>query len=384
MFWKIIKPRSLILRLTLLYTTFILAILLIISAVLYVELEKDLKRNTKKLIQSAAVVFNQLTPHNKESILHHLHHEKEETIEDYWEILLITSFFGILSAGLSGLFLAYWSMRPIKHITRAIQKTTVTDLKTRLDVEQNWPKEFQQLSTHFNAMLDRLDIAFQHLSQFSADLAHELRTPINNLKGEAEICLMKKRSTKTYQRVIESSLEEYERLSQLIENILFLARTEDSKNPLMYEDIPLRKTIEKVMEYYVPMADEKNITLIFRGDENDYLTLHVDDFLFQRVLHNIFSNAVRYTLQGNITTEISLFPNQVHIKVIDTGIGVSPEHLPHLFERFYRADIARSHTSGGSGLGLAMVKSIIDLHHAKIAIESTLGHGTTVHLIFPL
>ncbi len=383
MFWKNVNFQSLILRLTLLYITSIMTILLIISGVLYFSLKSDLQRNEHKLLQSVAVFINQLDAPSKHSIIHYLHHEKAETLEDYWETLIITSCFGVFVSAFLGIFLAYRSMRPMKIITNAMKKTTISQLKTRLNVEKNWPKEFTELSEHFNAMLDRLEMSFNRLSQFSADLAHELRTPINNLKGEAEISLIKARSPEEYQQVIGSSLEEYERLSRIIESVLFLARAETPHNKLVRTHVSLRKTIEKILAFYTPMAEEKSILLTCIGDEKNTLTLYVNESLFQRVIHNLLSNALRYTPQeGTITVNISSQENKIIIQIIDTGLGIAQEHLSHLFERFYRTDAARAQESGGSGLGLSIVKSIMDLHEATITIDSLMDKGTTVSLVF--
>ena len=390
MFWKNVNPRqwsikfrkkSIIFRLTVLYTFSIMVVLAIISGVLYFSLEEDLERHGRKL--STSTLFNQSNNSLKHSMIHYLHHEKNETLEDYWETLLTTSFLGIILAGGLGFFLAYHNMHPIKNIINAMKKTSIDKLEYRLNAE-NWPKEFIDLANHFNQMLNRLEMSFKSLSQFSADLAHDLRTPIHNLKGEAEICLMKPRSLFEYQQIIGSSLEEYERLSRIIENVLFLARAESPQSKLRYKKILVHQTILSILDYYMPMAEEKCIKLACIGDEEDKIMLSVDELLFQRVLHNLLSNALRYTLSdGTVTVKISSLGEKVILQIIDTGIGIAEEHLPHLFERFYRTDSARTQESGGNGLGLPIVKSILDLHQAEILIQSQLGKGTTVSLIFP-
>jgi two-component system heavy metal sensor histidine kinase CusS len=387
MFWKNVKNfsifRSVILRLTFLYTVSILAILMIISSILYFSLREDLRRNEHQFLYSESVFLKHISSDSRKTLIKYLHHEKHETLEDYWETLLSTSIIGIISAGLVGFFLAHRSMRPFKDIAQAMKQTTISQLQYRLDPQQNWPKEFTHLAKHFNEMLDRLETSFNRLSQFSADLAHELRTPINNLKGETEICLMKDRPISEYQQVLGSNLEEYQRLSRMIENLLFLARAESPKKQLTYTKIPLRKMIENVVEFYTQMAEEKNITFSIMGDEDNQLALLADELLFERVLHNLCSNALRYTHSGgNITLSLASYADKITIQIIDTGIGVAAEHLPHLFERFYRTDSARNQESGGSGLGLAIVKSIMDLHHATIHVNSAEGEGTTVTLIF--
>ncbi len=387
MFWKKDKSRrkgwSIIVQLTLLYTFSIMVILAIISGTLFYSLKENLHKNERQFLHSEARLLDKLNGRPKRFLIHYLHDEKEDTLDDYWETLLTTSIYGVLISAFLGFLLAHRSMRPVKNITLAMEKTSVTNLKYRLNVEKNWPKEFTHLARHFNHMLNRLETSFTHLSDFSANLAHELRTPINNLKGEAEICLMKARSPAEYQQIIGSSLEEYDRLSRIIENILFLARAEVPENQLLPTKIAVRKTVLAILEFYLPIAEEKNIRLHCIGDEENQLMLRADEVLFQRVLHNLCSNALRYTTSGGeITIKIASENKKIMIQVIDTGIGVAPEHIPYLFKRFYRTDSARAKESGGNGLGLAIVKSIMDLHHAKITIDSVLGKGTTVSLVF--
>lgn len=384
MFWKNANIfRSVILRLTLLYTGSILAILAIISSVLYFSLKGDLHRNEHQFLYSESVFLNKISPESKQALIHYLHDEKDETLQDYWETLLTTTVIGIISSALAGLFLAYRSMQPVKNIAQAMKKTTISQLEERLDPQNTWPTEFTDLARHFNAMLDRLETSFKRLSQFSADLAHELRTPINNLKGEAEICLMKERPITEYQQVLGSHLEEYERLSRMIENLLFLARAESPKNQLDYSKIPLKKAIQAIVEFYTPMAEEKSITFKIIENNHHPLILLADKLLLERVLHNLCSNALRYTPSGGIITISSWSAmNKIFIQIMDNGIGISAEHLPHLFERFYRTDAARTKESGGNGLGLAIVKSIMDLHEATITVESVVNEGTIVTLIF--
>lgn len=391
MFWKNVNFKKLIfatmksitLRLTLLYIASMLLILSIISGVLYISLKENLRKNEHQFLTSESILLTNVNMAHQTSLIKYLHHEKDETLEDYWETLLTTSFFGILAITILGMILADRSMRPLKNIMRAMRKTSVNQLSVRLTIEDKWPEEFTNLAQHFNIMLERLDHSFNRLSQFSADLAHEIRTPINNLKGEAEVCLMKSRTPVEYQQVITSSLEEYTRISRLIESLLFLARTEIDDRQLIYSQIPLKKMLQSILEFYQPIADEQHITLAWVDDTNYCIVLTGDELLLQRALHNLCSNALRYTLSGGkLTISIKVCGDRVMVNIKDTGIGIAAEHLPHVFERFYRTDDARAQVSGGNGLGLAIVKSIMDLHHADIKIESQIKHGTTVSLIF--
>lgn len=307
--------------------------------------------------------------------------DREEVIlQDYWKMFVVVTIFGTLIATLLGIMLARKSMMPLKNIMRTVGHINTKKLHGRL-IPDNWPREFTVLAQNFNSMLDRLEKSFEQLTRFSADLAHELRTPINNLKGEAEICLTKERSGEDYRYVLASSLEEYDRLSRMIEGLLFLARAEDPHMEISCTEINLGNMIESIFEYYLPIAEENNIELTYTGKA----IVWANELLMQRALHNIISNAMRYTSKnGKIAANIgTLASGEVSIQLSDTGLGIAKEQLPYIFDRFYRTDNARAQTSGGSGLGLAILKSIMDLHHGRIKVSSELGIGTIVTLIFP-
>ncbi|CAN5264612.1 heavy metal sensor histidine kinase [soil metagenome] len=309
-------------------------------------------------------------------------HKETAVLHDYQNMLILVSIIGTLCVTLIGAILARRSMRPIKNIMDTMEQITTKHLHDRL-IPSNWPKEFSALAYKLNAMLARLEGSFKRLTQFAADLAHELRTPINNLKGEAEICLTKDRSVSDYKQVLESSLEEYDRLSRMINGLLFLARAEDPQTEVSLSEIHISKIIKAIFEFYTPVAEEQHLTLQCFGDA----TILADAMLLQRALHNLIANALRYTpVGGSITAHIktlTIEPFKLQIDITDTGQGIAMEHLPHIFTRFYRADAHRSQLSGGSGLGLAIVKTIMDLHKGEIRISSIVGKGTTVSLIFP-
>ncbi len=300
-------------------------------------------------------------------------------LSDYWKMFVVVTIFGTLIATLLGTMLARKSMMPLKNIMRTVGQINTKKLHGRL-IPDNWPREFTVLAQNFNNMLDRLEKSFEQLTRFSADLAHELRTPINNLKGEAEICLTKERSIEDYRYVLASSLEEYDRLSRMIEGLLFLARAEDPHMEIICTDIHLGNMIESIFEYYLPIAEENKVELTYTGEA----TIWANELLLQRALHNIISNAIRYTPKnGKITANIeTINSKEISIQLADTGLGIAKEQLPYIFNRFYRTDNARAQASGGSGLGLAILKSIMDLHHGKIKVISELGQGTVITLIF--
>lgn len=282
----------------------------------------------------------------------------------------------LLAAGL-GVFITRRGLRPLNQMAATVAQITETDLHQRIRTE-SWPKELDQLTIALDAMLGRLEESFARLSEFSANLAHELRTPINNLRGEAEVALSRARSDEEYRRIIESGIEEYERLSRMVGDILFLARPDRSHPPQL---IDARKEIETLMEYYRNLADEQQISISVTGSGS----VSVDPRLFQRAVGNIISNALHYTLNGGkIKVGVGTAGDGwLEIAIADDGIGVDPEELPRLFDRFYRSPKARHMYNQGSGLGLAIVGSIMSLHGGTVSVASTPGKGTVVALRFP-
>ncbi len=281
-----------------------------------------------------------------------------------------------LSAAFS-VVVARRGLRPLTKITETAARVNVTSLHERLDA-RIWPQELASLAAAFDAMLDRLATSFERLSDSSANLAHEIRTPINNLRGEAEVALSRSRSPEEYRRVIESSLEEYERLSRMIDNILFLARAEQR-----IEAVPLdvAAELERLRDFYGTLAEEKGITISCAGEGR----LTVDPQLFQRAVGNLLSNAIRYSPPGGALTVTFVRDEagSARLTVADTGIGIVPDDLPRVFDRFYRSREARALHAEGTGLGLAIVKSIMELHQGSVTITSAPGQGTSVTLHFP-
>jgi two-component system heavy metal sensor histidine kinase CusS len=241
-----------------------------------------------------------------------------------------------------------------------------------------WPRELQPLAVAFDDMLERLETSFARLSQFSADLAHELRTPIANIRGEAEVALTRSRSLEEYRAVIESTVAECQHLTHIVDNLLFLARSEAAEGHLQRTAFDGRAAVEKIAAFYEPVAEEQKLTIGCKGEAK----FVADEMLFGRAISNLLENALRHTRAGGmILISIANRGGQSEISVKDTGSGIAAEHLPRVFDRFYRADASRS--SEGLGLGLALVKSITDLHGGSATIESQLGRGTTVTLTFP-
>lgn len=267
-------------------------------------------------------------------------------------------------------------LRPLKHLAEAVERVGATHLDERMPID-GWPDEIQPLAIGFNKMLARLEDSFTRLSQFSADLAHELRTPIAILRGEAEGALTKPRTSEEYREVIESSLEEFHRLSAMIDNLLFLARAETSGsfNRNYFDG---RSAIEEIREFYEAVSQDQGVEIQCRGDGKVY----ADPGLFRRALINLITNALRFTpAGGSVTVALDRRNGGSEVSVADTGCGISSQHVPNVFNRFFRGDAQRN--SQGTGLGLAIVKSIMQVHDGDVSVQSELNEGTTVTLKFP-
>ncbi|MEI6270492.1 MAG: heavy metal sensor histidine kinase [Methylococcaceae bacterium] len=297
----------------------------------------------------------------------------------YQHHLMVALFFGLLFSTLAALLIARQGLSPLVQITRHIEGITATQLHEQLD-PACWPKELSTLASAFNAMLLRLAESFAQLTQFSADLAHELRTPINILMGETEVVLSRSRNADEYREILESNLEEYGRLSRIVETLLFLARAENTEIPLRTVRLDGREELEASCSYHEALAEEKGIHLVCQGQG----FIYADPQLFKRVLSNLLLNAIQHTPSGGkICISLCSTENEsTEVSVQDNGCGIATEHLSKLFDRFYRVDPARSEE--GTGLGLAIVKSIMDLHNGTVVIESTPNKGTAIKLHFPV
>jgi two-component system, OmpR family, heavy metal sensor histidine kinase CusS len=286
------------------------------------------------------------------------------------------------------LFFAYnvarKGIQPIREISKIAERISSTSLDERLKPDR-FPIEFAQLAHTLNEMLDRLKDSFQRISQFSSDIAHDLRTPLSNLEGELSLALTKKRTPAEYEQTLGSGLEECERLRRILESLTFISRAENPRNVIRKEKMSVKKELQAIRDFYENSALDANIKLEIESPEN--LIVMADKTLFQRAVGNLISNAIQYSHAGSAVRLVASKSNGMTIvSVIDQGEGIPAEHLGRVFDRLYRVDVSRTQRNGtavGLGLGLSIVKSIASLHDGSVAIESEIGKGTAVAIRFP-
>jgi len=311
----------------------------------------------------------------------------------FWAILLAT----FVIFPLVGYQIARQGIRPVEEMATTARHISSTNLRERI-LAEGYPFELAALANTFNQMLDRLEESFKRISRFSADIAHDLRTPVNNIRGEAEVALARSRSADEYRDVIESCLEESVRLSDLIGDLLFLARAESPLTHLRRERLDVGELLSGVREYYEASAADGGVSLTTKVVDEPVIA-EVDRTLLQTAVGNLVSNALAHTPPGGavvLGTGVDFsntdcpnkdFPNKdvstIRIEVSDTGVGIPAEALPRVFDRFFRVDPSRSQGSGGTGLGLAIVQSIALLHGGNVEIVSEPGQGTRVTLHVP-
>ena len=290
----------------------------------------------------------------------------------------------LVVAVVAGHRIAHAGMRPVRDIIRTADSVRTSNLSERIALA-GLPAELHELATTFNLMLDRLEGSFIHLQQFSDDIAHELRTPVNNILGSAEVALGRARDIDEYRDVLASILEDGTRLARTVQALLFLARSESALTPIEREAVDVTHEMDNIRDFYEASASERDVALSIAVTPG--LTASVNRTLFQRAVSNLVANSLAHTPAGGSVLLSAAgtagTAGGTTVSVDDTGSGIAPEHLPHVFDRFYRADRSRSTTSDSLGLGLSIVKRIAALHGGAVAVESKVGRGTRVSIEFP-
>jgi two-component system OmpR family sensor kinase len=306
----------------------------------------------------------------------------EETLHRLLIILLVTVPVALMAALAGGWFLARRAFRPVESITLAAQRIAAGDLTQRLTVPPS-SDEVGRLAVTFNEMIARLEGSFRQVRQFTTDASHELRTPLTVMKGETELALRRPRSAEDYRSVLESSLEEIDRMTRIVDELLFLSRADLGE--VRMESIPIRldTLVEDIHRQATLLGQEQDVQVTLGTVAP--ATVWGDELRLRELLLNLVDNAIKYSQPGG-KVEISLVTegNTARLSVLDHGIGIPPEAQRRIFARFYRTDAARAHTKKGTGLGLSICKWIAEAHHGRIEVQSTEGEGSQFTVVLPL
>jgi heavy metal sensor kinase len=308
--------------------------------------------------------------------------DMRRTLRQIVEVFVLAAPLGVLMASLVGYFVARRSLLPVAAMASQARKVTSESLGERLPV-RNPDDELGQLATVFNETLQRLENSFAELKRFTADASHDLRTPLTALRTVGEVALRQGDNPAALRETIGSMLEEAQRLNDLIESLLTLARMESGKMSIKSEPVKLAELVNEVRENLNVLATEKRQTIELSGD--DGVTVTADRLLLRQALMNIAHNAVRYAPpETRISIRTAGRDGDAYIEIADQGPGIALEHHAKLFERFYRVDKSRSRAEGGHGLGLAIAKRAVERQSGRIEMESEPGKGSIFRIVLPL
>jgi two-component system, OmpR family, heavy metal sensor histidine kinase CusS len=307
--------------------------------------------------------------------------ENDKQLGELMAILLLA---GPLAVGCTlggGYLLARKALAPVDRMAATADEITATRLDRRLDTP-NPDDELGRLARTLNGMIARLERSFEEARRFTADAAHELRTPLAILRNEAEVALRVPRDSEQYRTSLEDMLEEIDHLSRLSEALLFLFREDAGLGAHTREIVPLDQLVREMADHMRVVAAEQHQELTLDSPPPCFVLGDAEQL--RRLLFHLLDNAIKFTpAGGTIGIGIECQKHQAHLIVSDTGIGIAPEHLPHIFDRFYRVDSARSRRTEGNGLGLSICRSIAEAHRGSIEVESELEKGTRVILTLP-
>lgn len=286
----------------------------------------------------------------------------------------------LLVVALGAWLIARAALSPLRRFNRLAASIGAQSLGQRLS-STTLPTELAELATEFNGMLDRINEGYKRLQEFSGNLAHEMRTPVATLLGRTQVAMSQMRSAEDLQGVLEGNIEELERLSLLISDMLFIASADAQENPTHGEHLELADETQRVADYLSLIAEERGITVAVKGTA----AVTADRLLVQRAITNLVSNAIRHAYSNStVSVVIAQEDGNATLKVTNKGDGIAPAHLERIFDRFYRIDSGRARRDGGTGLGLAIVRSIMSTHGGSVTVRSSQGGETTFTLTFPV
>ena len=288
----------------------------------------------------------------------------------------------VLVSAMAGWWLAGRALAPVDAITRAAGQIDIGQLDRRLPV-RGADDELDRLAATFNRVFARLQSAVEQMRQFTASISHELRTPLTALRGEAEVALLQAQSVEDYRRLLASQLEEFDKLTRMVNELLTLARAEAGEIRIERQNVELGRLVRSVVEQIEPVAAWKKVEL--RADSEGDVRVACDPRWIERAIVNLLDNAIKFTPEGGkVEVRVGANGALAALTVRDTGIGIPPEAIPHVFERFYRADPSRSRQVDGAGLGLTLVRWIVEAHQGNVEVESQPNRGTSVTIRLPL
>lgn len=286
----------------------------------------------------------------------------------------------LLIVALGAWLIASTSLAPLRRFHRLAASIGAQSLSQRIS-SSGLPTELYELAEEFNGMMDRIDAGYRRLQDFSGELAHEMRTPVATLMGRTQVALSHKRTSAEFKEVLEGNVEELERLSRLIADMLFIARADHSETLLQGELLELAKEAQRVADYLLLIAEERGIAVEVTGTA----IVMADRLLVERAITNLLSNAIRHALANSKVRIVIVSDGDcTTLAVTNQGEGIARAHLDRIFDRFYRVDAARARLDGGTGLGLAIVRSIMLAHGGQVIADSRPGGETTFTLVFPV
>jgi len=311
-------------------------------------------------------------------------HDVDGTLERLRVVLATLSPLALLAMALGGWFLAGRALGPVVRISRSVQRISAENLSERLPVGKTGD-EISGLAAGFNDMLARLEESFGRIKQFSGDASHELRTPLTILKGETEVALRWAKTTEEFRNMLDSNLEEINRMERIIEDLLLLAKSESGGLPMEKKPVSLSDLMQEIYLQASSLHEEKTLDVRLNFEVDGEVLILGDELRLRQLFLNLISNAVKYTPEpGQVEISLRVEDGYAEISISDTGIGIPSDHLPHIFERFYRVDEARNRAVGGAGIGLAIVKWVVEAHDGRINGQSLPNVGTTFRIELPL
>jgi len=342
----------------------------------FFNLTTDFNWNTRFYISNAKLKENS----NVVIIIGRFTNEIENVLVRLKMILISTGVLVMILAGIGGFFYADSSLKPVEKIINTAKSIEENNLNERIKVKSQ--DELGRLASTLNQMISRLEKAFEQQKQFTADVSHDLRTPLSIIQAESSLTLKKDRSIEEYKKSLELILEETSYMSEIIDKLLFLARSDNKTQFYNFTKTNLKSLLEEVIKKVSPLYHNKGLTL--QVTKLEELNIMADKDKLKEALINILDNSLKYTDEGKVSISSVKRGNFAKISIEDTGRGIPKEDLHRIFDRFYRGDKARTSSEKSTGLGLAIVKEIINAHNGRIEVESEVGKGTVFSLFLPI